>query len=240
MDHNENFAVTIAADGARAQRGEDGRVDAIVLTEGRAIAWRAPIGAEPGTREYDLAARLVRSATKAAGEIDRIRADPDRSDAWKDAEAERVAARVGAEFASARSEADRHVAEFEARDAQEAVAPPLAAGDHAAALVDHECRMWLRGLDRDALVKLATELTDPRHARLLAAMMRSPVPLPGMLGPVASAAWLDVQAKADPQGARLRRQATERVGWLRQVIEQSANALPKPRPSRAPIVQRVA
>jgi hypothetical protein len=236
MNYDDNLARVLTEDNATAIRNEHGGIEAIRFANGTACAWRCP--GDSDSRETHSGAKLVRTVAKAHNDIARVQADSTRSESWKAEQIGRITDDAALAFAVVKAEANKVVADFDAADARDAVPPAIQPGDYATALVDHECREWLRSLDRDAQVKLIGELTEPRHTRLLAAMMRSPVPLPVWIAPAVSGAWLDVQAKADPHGARLRRQASERVNWLRQVMEQSANTLPKS-PSKAPTVQSV-
>jgi len=218
-------------------RGEHAGVDGWRLANGAMIGWRCPD--DTGERESHVAASLIRVAAEAAQRIASIDADTTRTDSWKAEQRAKIASEAQARFDDARGHADKIATDFAAADAREAAPAPLAAGDHAAALVDHECRAWLRSLDPEALVALGKELTEPKHARLLEAMMRSPVPLPPWIAESARAAWIEHRLRADPQGARLRRQARERVEWLGTVTDQVAQAVADLRPkSTSPSVTR--
>jgi len=242
MTLSANLAASLSALGVTpllgdADRGEHAGVDGFRLPTGQVIGWRAPDDAD--TRETQVAASLIRVAAEAAQRIAAIDADTTRTEPWKAGERSKVASEAQARFDAARAEADRIAADFAAADAREAAPAPLGAGDHAAALVDSECRTWLRSLDREGLIALGRELGDPKHARLLEAMMRSPIPLSPWIAESARAAWIEHRLRADPQGARLRRQARERVEWLAAVTDQVGQAIADMQPpSRSPSVTR--
>jgi len=244
MSFAENLANGLATLGATAiagdaTRGEHGGVDGFRLPTGAVIAWRCPD--DSGERESHVGASLVRVAAEAAQRMTAIDADDTRTESWKAEQRAKIAEETAQRFAAARAEADKIAATFTEADAREAVPAPLGAGDHAAALVDHECRAWMRTLDREALVALGKELTDPKHARLVEAMMRSPIPLPEWIAPQAKAAWIESRLRADPQGARLRRQAADRVEWLGSVVGQVEGVVAAMQPpNTTPIVRRVA
>ena len=245
MSFSANLSESLSKLGAQAvtpgteSRGAQFDIDAIRLANGAVIGWRCPD--DSGERETQVGASLARIAAEAAQRLAAIDADDTRTEAWKATERAKVAAETLQRFEAARGEADKIVTEFAEADAREAVASPIAAGDHAAALVDHECRAWLRSLDADALVTLAKELTEPRHARLLEAMMRSPVPLPPWIADAARSAWIEHRMRADPQGTRLRKQAAARTEWLGAIVSQVDGIVGAMQPTSAkPTITRVA
>jgi len=202
--------------GAEPIHGAAG-IDAFKLPTGAVLPWRAP---STEGREAQLGAGMARVVAEAAQRVAAVDADSTRTHSWKAEQRARIAAEARARFEAVRAEANALVLAFEEADAAEAVPAPLAAGDHAAALVDHEVRSWLRQRSPDELAALTRDLGRPEHARLCEAVLRSPVPMPPLFAAAAREAWIARRVAADPQAARLRRQAAERVHWLRGLAEQ--------------------
>jgi hypothetical protein len=226
-EYQQNFTESLARDLARVEVSPERGIEAIVAANGKAIAYRQPASVVPESLEAQLAAVAIRVATIAAGRIAAIEADADHSDDWKLREAAKISEVAAADFAAAKREIDAVVDGFAKSEAADAVAPPLTSTDIPGALVDDECRAWMRSLSRDEQVALGATLQEPQNARLLAAMMRSPLPLPVWLAESARNAWAEARLSADPQMARLRRQASERVTWLATIGAQAEAALPR-------------
>lgn len=229
MSTLEQFTETALAESFRALGAEPIRsaagIDAFRLPTGGVLPWRAP---STEGREAQLGAGMARVVAEAAQRVAAVDADTSRTDAWKAEQRARIAAETRARFEAIRADAERVVLAFEEADAAEAVPAPLAAGDHAAALIDHEIRGWLRQRSADELAALTRDLGRPEYARLCEAVLRSPVPMPPLFFAAAREAWLARRVAADPQAARLRRQAAERVHWLRGLTEQLASLAAPP------------
>lgn len=231
--YEQNFADMLTGLGATAVAGEQGGIDAIRFANGSAVAWRAPPSAEPGTREAHLVARMVQIAADGHGKIAKIAGDPDRSPDWKAREVEKIAAATNAAFAAVKVEAEKLVADFAALDAKEAVPPALAPGDASGAILDHEIRDRVHAMTPADHAALAQRLTDGECPRVIEALLRSPFGLPkGVLADIVPRAYLDLQAKRDPQTARLRTAARERVEFLADRTQQIATVLPALSPAQ--------
>lgn len=223
------FAAAIRGDGADVAVGDAG-IDAVRLGT-TAIAWRRPPSVGHETPELGIAARAVRTAAQAHAELARIAADPRLSDAAKAADSADALRKAADTMAAASADAARIIDAFEAADRTEARAPALAAGDFGAALRDYEIRTYVRGLDAEARVALvrAVASADAEAVAIAHAVARSPTGefRAGVLGAGLAAALADAEAVADPATARMRRQARERVAWLREVTVQAAAAMPR-------------
>lgn len=220
----QNFINVLAEDSATAILGTNGGIDAIRFASGAAVAWRCP--GSFGDHESSLAARAVRTVAKAHVAIAKVQADESRSESWKASEVERIATEAAAKFATERAEADKLVTDFAAADQRECQPPPLDRGDHVGAGYDREIRDEVRKLAPESQNELARELLEGKHPQTLAALLRSPWPLPGVLADALPEAWQRQLLASDPHMARQRQRAVQRVEWLRVVLEQSQAALP--------------
>lgn len=231
----ENFSRVLAEDNATAIMDAQGSIDAIRFASGSAIAWRAPVGATPGTREYDLGAKLTRTVAKAHDAIAKIQADPTRTHSWKVEQFARIAAESAAAFAAERRDADAVVTAFNEADRREAMPPPLAPTDAVGGGRDQWLVDRVLSLDREGAASLSQELLDGKHVRVLEALMRAPSwpPLPAPIAAVLNESWQRQRLANDPQGARMRQRAVERIGWLRTIADQAQGALPLARPTLA-------
>lgn len=218
------LAESFRALGAEPIHGAAG-IDAFKLPTGAVLPWRCP---STEGREAQLGAGMARVVAEAAQRVAAVDADSTRTDSWKAEQRARIAAETRARFEAVRAEAERVVLAFEEADAREAVPAPLAAGDHAAALIDHEIRGWLRQRSPDELAELTRGLGRPEYTRMVEAVLRSPVPMPPLFVAAARESWLARRVAADPQAARQRRHAAERVAWLRGLTEQLASLAAPP------------
>lgn len=227
---SRRLAEEFAAAGAQcvfgnpAVGGFDG-IDAIRLPTGGVIGWRAPAGLDNDCTQHG--ARLARIAIEASARIAAIGSDTDHSESWKAAERGKVAALTADQFAAARADANREIAAFKAADVRESVPPPLSQTDAVGAIEDREIRDLVRAMQPDEQAALAHELLAGQHPRVLAALLRSPLPWTGVLGDTLPAAWATAKARANPHEYRLREQAQQAVAWLAEVIEQAQNTLPQ-------------
>lgn len=181
---------------------------------GGVLPWRIPQTTSRDAPERHAAAQGLRAVAAHAAAIKAIDADPDHSDSWKAARRDEATARLCVEGGAALKRADDIIAAFETADAREAVPARLEHADFPAALLDHEIRTYVRGLDHDGQVALASELPNPKHARLVEALLRSPVPLPAWIDAPARAAWVDHRTSANPAAAKQRTEARELIQWL--------------------------
>jgi hypothetical protein len=223
----DEFTATIRADGCDVARAPDGRIDAIVLPTGGAIAWRMPAHVAPTDREAILGIRAARILTKRAALVAKVQSDERLSDAAKIEDVAKIDDEARASFAQVKSEADALIAEFDDADARESVPPPLAPGDSVGALLDREDRDEVRKLDREGQTELAKALLDGKHPDILASLLRSRWPLPPVLAAVVNEAYQRQLLASDPQGARLRKRAVDRVDWLRGITGQTFDAMPR-------------
>lgn len=247
FEESQSLAASFGELGAQCVFGDPTRggfegVDAIRLPSidprgGAVLGWRAPAGLDVDA--IQRGAKLARLAVEAAAKVKAIDADESRSDAWKLAEREKVAAWAAAEFERAHAEAQRAIDAFNEADARESVPPPLAPSDAVGALLDRELRDVVRAMDPAAQAALARDLLAGQHPRALAALLRSPLPWAGVLGEALPTAWMDAQARANPRDAALRAQAKAATQWLGEIAEQVRHVLPRAA-ATAPIVRRVA
>lgn len=198
-----------------AARQPDGQVTVYELADGSLFPVAGPPSLADGTYgpEVQEAARIVREAlTQLAGVEGQRRAaagDPALSELGRrqKVEAVRQVARVGLEMA--RAELAKLKDETGRREAALYGPPALAEGDLAGALVDREIRDHVRGLKGEALSRYAAELEgNPRH---MAAILRSPVPIAGLLDHAVQAWREDVTAR-DPRAGALGR-TQDAVRW---------------------------
>ena len=216
------FAKSLAEHGATAVISPDNRaIDAIRFAGDGAMAWRCPCGADDIERHQG--AILVRKVAEIKGAIASVLADASRSESWKEREIERITVTGETAFEAAKAAADRTVATSVAAIARECAPPPIPANDYAAALIDFECRQQVRTMDRDAVAAFGAALLRGENARALSALARSPMPWPPMLERIVADAW----DQRDPAAAEARQRIQDRVDWLRMVIRQASNALPR-------------
>ena len=227
--YEQNFADMLTGLGATAIAGEQSGgtgLDAVRFANGAVVPWRAPASA-PGSSEAQLVARMVQIVAGGHGKISAIARDPDRSPEWKATESAKIAAATNAAFATVKAESEKLVADFAALDAKEAVPPALAPTDAAGAILDSEIRDHVRELSPGGQAELSQRFQDGQCGRVIEALLRDPFGLrKGVLADTVPAAYLDLQAKADPAAARLRSAARERVDFLADRTAQIATVLP--------------
>jgi hypothetical protein len=208
--------MTFEVDGlTKAARQPDDRITVYELSDGSLFPVARPPALSDGTHgpEVQEPARIVREALGHLASVDGRRreamADPALSSVGRTQRIEemRRIARVGLEMARAELEKTRIQAE---RLEGELFAPPrLAEEDLAGALIDQEIRRYARGLKGEALSRYAAGLAEaPRH---LAAILRSPVPLPAV-SDHAAGVWRDSVMAGHPRAAPLGR-LKEAVRW---------------------------
>jgi hypothetical protein len=221
----QNLKNTIAEHGATISEDQTGP-RALVLPNGQAIAFGWPASTSDDAPQLLAGARVAALLAKTHGEIRRIESDPDRSPAYKEKEVAKAIERGAAEFAVAREAAEAMIASFDTADRAEAVPPALAATDGLNIALDREVRDWVRGLTAAEQAKLAQELLDGTQPRALAALLRSPIKVDGVLGQTIGPAWVDAVAKADPTVARQRAHARALNESLRMVAAHAAGSMP--------------
>lgn len=203
-----------------AARQPDGQVSVYELADGSLFPVPGPPSLADGTYgpEVQEAARIVREAlgqlAGVEGQRRAVAADESLSETGRRQKVEgvRQVARVGLEMA--RAELERLAADTRRRTAALYNPPALEPGDLAGAMIDREIRDHARGLNGEALSRYAASLEgNPRH---LAAIARSPVPMPG-LSDLATQAWRDSVAARDPRAAPLARQG-EAVRWAQGLL----------------------
>ncbi|TCO40431.1 hypothetical protein [Dokdonella fugitiva] len=209
----------------QVERGEPDGISALRLATGGVVALRAPLHANTDHAEFNHAAKVLRIAASAAKRIADVEADATRTDAWKAEQRRAIAAAARNEIEGARVEAMKRIDEFAEADAKSCSPPPLAMNDAVGAAEDREVRDLWRAMSPDAQARLAHELMDGKHPRALVALMRSPMPLPGVLAATLPTAWANAMARANPREATLRSEAQERLAWLRTVVPQYVEAI---------------
>jgi hypothetical protein len=229
--YETNLARVVAESGGRTQLAPDGSLAAIITAHGQGMAWLSP--GLPSDRETGLAAKLAMIAVKAAGDIRTIRADSTRSPTWIEEHVAATTAAAHATFAAARQEADKLVADFATADVREAQPAALAPTDAVGAIMDAAIQSRVLQMTPAEHVALAKRFSDGEHPRVLDALLRDPFGLPkGVLADSVPGAWLNAKAAADPQGARLRRQAAARIESLSTMTAQAEAALPPLTPAQ--------
>lgn len=117
--------------------------------------------------------------------------------------------------------------DFMADDSREASALALDKADAAGAVVDTESVTRVLALSPAEQTELAQRFVEGERPRVVEALLRDPFGLShGVLADCVATAWLDLQAKSDPQTARLHTAARERVEFLADRTQQMASALP--------------
>lgn len=231
--HEQNFIDTLSESGARANIEENGGIGSIVFANGSAVAWRAPRTVGPGSTELHHVARMVRVVAEGHGKIARIRADKDRSVEWKARAVEDAATEIRTAFEAIAAEARLYIEKFAALDAMQAVPPVLAREDAVGAQFDREVRDRVCAMKESEQIELASRLLDGEFPRELEAILRGPFGVPrGVLAETAHATWIANRDRADPAQAGLRRDALERIDFLRSRMGQVADALPPLSPAQ--------
>lgn len=178
-----------------------------------------------GTREAQLMAAQARVVGELHQQLEAIASDTTRSESWKHQQRELVSTRAAAQLESEASRARDVVESFVLADQREAVPVQLEPGDAAGAVRDAEIRRFIFGLEGDLAVAFAGRLSEPGMEAVVAALLRSPIPLDvasefgEMWRRLAVSAWVDHQTRANPELYRQRTEARERTEWLRQVTD---------------------
>ena len=223
----QGFAETIAAEGGEAIRSRAGEIDVVRTATGGAIGWRSPEAVTLDDRELHLAASLVRNLTSHAAQIAQVERDPDLSDSAKARKIEVIGNEARTRAEGIEREAMDVLAAVER--AQASLAPPRAA-DAIEATEDGEVRAHVRSLAAEAQTALAQTLMDGKDDRILLALMRSPLPLTGVLAEALPEAWRRHVGRSDPDRSRALARGKELSEWLGVILEQTHGALPRPAP----------
>jgi hypothetical protein len=229
LEYENNLEAALAGDGATVTRGREGGIESVRTALGAGIAWRPPAGSTPAMPEVNLGAAAIRIAANAARDVARIDADARLSETAKRDDTAAVSRRAFTALAELEQKVEANAREHASLRAQVLGVPPLAAGDTAEAIVDGECRAWVRGLSREEQARLGVELANGEHTRLLQALVRSAMPLPPYMKDLLPAAVRAAQYKANPERVEGIEARAERVEWLGEVVRQAYAATPAAR-----------
>lgn len=217
-DYETNLAEAVRAEGGTAIMNTEGRIDAVRTANGATVAWRPPEGTTTDSPELHAAAVAIRAMTNAAAQAAAVERDADLSDTAK-------ARKVADVWTVARGKVDRalhdvetDMATFEAACAAFYAPPPVA--DAVEQVRDMEARQWLAAQPEAALPGIAQKMTAGELPALLAAAMRSPVPLPGGIAQVLPAAWRAHLERTAPDRLHAMEAIRERKEWARMVTRQ--------------------
>lgn len=241
-DYTRALVEAVASEGAQpiyARAEVGGELDAIRLPSGPVIAWRAPASLDPNDSGSELhkAALAIRTATSAAARVATIKRDDRLSDTAKDGD-------IAKAWADAADKADKLLSEVEAEAErfaahERATLAPERVTDPVRQLADMEARQWLASVPPADLPALVAKMHAGELAELLAAAMRSPVPLPGGIAQALPAAWRAHLTRTRPDDLRALDARRERLTWLQEVTRQAAGAIQRPQ-TTGPAVRRVA
>ena len=241
-EYTRNLVEAVASEGAQpiyARAGEGGELDAIRLPTGGAIAWRAPESVDPtdSTSEVHKAALAIRTVTSAAARVAAIQRDDRLSDAAKADDVAKVWAEAAAKADKLASEVEAEAERFAAHERATLAPPPVTDPVHQ--MADMEARQWLASVPAADLPELVNKMQAGELPELLAAAMRSPVPLPGGIALALPAAWRAHLTRTRPDDLRALDARRERLTWLLEVTRQAAGAIQRPQ-TMGPVVRRVA
>ena len=241
-EYTRNLVEAVASEGAQpiyARAGEGGELDAIRLPTGGAIAWRAPESVDPtdSTSEVHKAALAIRTVTSAAARVAAIQRDDRLSDAAKADDVAKVWAEAAAKADKLASEVEAEAERFAAHERATLAPPPVTDPVHQ--MADMEARQWLASVPAADLPDLVNKMQAGELPELLAAAMRSPVPLPGGIAQALPAAWRAHLTRTRPDDLRALDARRERLTWLLEVTRQAAGAIQRPQ-TMGPVVRRVA
>jgi hypothetical protein len=237
-DYSRNLADALASEGSQAIFS-GAEIEVIRLPSGGVIAWRPPESADPSesSNEIHKAAGAVRAVTNAAARVASIQRDADLSDTAKARKVAEVLADAATKAERAVADAEAEIASFEAAERQ-FMAPPTVA-DPVEQIRDMEARQWLAAQPVADLAGVVQKMQAGELPDVLAAAMRSPVPLPGGIAQALPAAWRAHLERTAPDRLQTFEQRRERVEWLRIVVRQAADAIPR-QTATGPVVRKVA
>lgn len=241
-DYTRNLAEAVASEGAQpiyARAEEGGELDAIRLPTGGAIAWRAPESVDPtdSTSELHKAALAIRTATSTAARVTAIQRDARLSESAKAEDIASAWAGGAAKVDKLLSEVEAEAERFAAHERATLAPPPVTDPVHQ--MADMEARQWLASVPAADLPELVNKMQAGELPELLAAAMRSPVPLPGGIAQALPAAWRAHLTRTRPDDLRALDARRERLTWLLEVTRQAAGAIQRPQ-TMGPVVRRVA
>jgi len=241
-DYTRNLVETVASEGAQpiyARAEVGGELDAIRLPTGAAIAWRVPESADPNDSASELhkAALAIRAATSAAARVTAIQRDERLSDTAKAEDIANAWAGGAAKVDKLLSEVEAEAERFAAHERAMLAPPPVTDPVHQ--MADMEARQWLASVPAADLPDLVNKMQAGELPELLAAAMRSPVPLPGGIAQALPAAWRAHLTRTRPDDLRALDARRERLTWLLEVTRQAAGAIQRPQ-TTGPAVRRVA
>lgn len=241
-EYNNNFAATVASERANAvfDRIEDGgRLRVIRTATGAVVPWSPPDSMDPGDSASELhkGAMAARTLTSVSNRVKAIQDDARLSD---QAKADDIA-RAWAEGATAadrlQADVEGDIERFTAHEA--AFFAPPAVTDPVQQIADMEARQWFQALHADQVPGVVHAMENGEQPALLAALMRSHIPLPHGVQQTLASAWRAHLARTKTAELRAIEGRRERLDWLRMVTAQVASAIPRPQ-ATAPIITRQA
>lgn len=222
-EYEANFADVIRSEGGTAIFGNGGRIDAVRAANGVVMPWRPPEGITTDSPELHVAAVAVRAMTSAAAQAAVVERDPDLSDTAKARKVAEIQAAATSKVGDALHDAELDMATFETAATAFYAPPPVA--DPVEQVRDMEARQWLAAQPEAALPGIVQKMTAGELPALLAAAMRSPVPLPGGIAQALPAAWRAHLERTAPDRLHAMETIRERKEWARMVVRQVASVV---------------
>lgn len=230
QEFTNKLSQTVRDNGGRGLMDGTG---AMMIRDGKAISWNPPEGSAVDHAEVGSAARAIKLVSDLTALAAATDADPRLSDSAKAQDIDKAIDRAADELQIVENGIDMHatqLAEFE-REFYGLARP----ADPVAVMEEQEIRGWFRTLDASA--RLSALRDAP--ANVIAALVRSPIPLPKDASDIANASWRALRDSQDPAKAKAIAGRLERIAWARTVLDHARLAMPKKRAPK-PIITRQA